>query len=497
MRNKLRRMAAMLVLCAVLSGSLAVPAAAAAGFRDVPAGHWAAESIRRCVEQGYFNGQSVDRFGLGQNMSRGAFAVVLCRFFGWETPAPTEQTYSDVPVNVWYAGAVEAAYQHGALTDQRTVFRPNDPITREELAVMLVRALGYGSLAGLAQDLSLPFTDVTTNAGYLTMAHDMGLMSGTGSTTFSPAGTARREQVAVILMRLHDQLYSRQPEVMGVVSSATNLTGLDIAAIPAAHAYALSVRELMESRTAAELCTAARSAGAKAFLYLECSASALSRTPDQMAGMIAGTATGGGYDGLVLAVPEVSAQQKTELTRMVQAVKRDLRGLPLYLIVEAPTRSGTEYGGYQYASLAAASDRLILKVPVIQEVTETFTTAPVDPLEEVYYALATLSEQVGPSKLALMLDSDMDCWTAGKRTSLSAAELEALLADETTRVYDSDRYACAYLTGTNRQGKPLSVWYLTEENVAARVHLAVSLGVGKICVSDWDAATADFLAGLK
>lgn len=495
MRNKLRRMAAMLVLCAVLSGSLAVPAAAAAGFRDVPAGHWAAESIRRCVEQGYFNGQSADRFGLGQNMSRGAFAVVLCRFFGWETPAPAEQTYSDVPVNAWYAGAVDAAYQHGALTDQRTVFRPNDPITREELAVMLVRALGYGSLAGLAQDLSLPFTDVTTNAGYLTMAHDMGLMSGTGSTTFSPAGTARREQVAVILMRLHDQLYSHQPEVMGVVSPTSDLTGLDIAAIPAAHAFALSVKEQMEPEAVAELCSAARAAGAKAFLYLECSASALSRTPDQLARMIAEAADG--YDGMVLSVPGVSAQKGTELTRLVRAVDQHLGSLPLYLVVEAPARSGTVSGGYQYASLAAAADRLILSVPGIQEVTETFTTAPVDPLEEVYYALATLSEQLGPSKLALMLDSDMDCWTAGKRTSLSAAELEALLADKNTRVYDSDRYACAYLTGKNKQGESLTVWYLTEEDVAARVHLAVSLGVGKICVSDWDAATADFLAGLR
>lgn len=496
MRNKLRRALTMLALCAVLTGSLAVPASAAA-FQDVPAGHWAADSIRRCVAQGYFNGQSETRFGLGQSMSRGAFAVVLCRFFGWETAAPAARTYSDVPTDAWYAGAVEAAYRHGAFTDQRTVFRPNDPITREELAVTLLRALGYGSLAGLAQDLTSPFTDVTTNAGYLTMAHDMGLMSGTGPSAFSPAGTASREQVAVILMRLYDQLYSKQPELIGVVSSASDLTGLDIAALPAARAFSGAIKPLMEPETVTKLCSAARSAGAEAFLYLECGAAALSRTPTQLAALIAEAAVSGGYDGLLLSVPGVTAQKRTELTRLVRAVDQQLNGLPLYLMVESPARSGQASDGYQYETLASLADRLLLKAPVIQEVSPSFTTAPVDPLEEVYYALATVSEQVGADKLGLMLDSELSCWTEGVRTPLSEEELNELLAAKTTQTYGSDRYACAYLTGKNEQGKSLTVWYLMEEDVAARVHLAVSLGVGQVCVSDWDVATEAFLAGLR
>ena len=156
MKKQLKRLLCCLTLCAVLTGGLTVPAAAA-GFADVPANHWAAESIQRCVKLGFFQGQSASRFGLGQKMTRSAFTVVLCRFFGWEATTPAKATYQDVSTDAWYAGAVEAAYGHGALTDQRDHFRPNDPITREELAVMLVRALGYGTIAGLAQDLSMPF----------------------------------------------------------------------------------------------------------------------------------------------------------------------------------------------------------------------------------------------------------------------------------------------------------------------------------------------------
>ena len=52
-RNLFRRALACLCLCAVLSGGLCVPARAA-GFRDVPAGHWAADAISQCVTQGWF-----------------------------------------------------------------------------------------------------------------------------------------------------------------------------------------------------------------------------------------------------------------------------------------------------------------------------------------------------------------------------------------------------------------------------------------------------------
>ena len=38
--------------------------------------------------------------------------------------------------------AVETAYANGAITRQTDTFRPREPITREELAVMLVRAMG-------------------------------------------------------------------------------------------------------------------------------------------------------------------------------------------------------------------------------------------------------------------------------------------------------------------------------------------------------------------
>jgi len=60
------------------------------------------------------------------------------------------------------------------------------------MAVMLVRALGLGELAKADADAALPFTDVTAQRGYIAIAYEIGMTTGTTETTFEPDGTAAR-----------------------------------------------------------------------------------------------------------------------------------------------------------------------------------------------------------------------------------------------------------------------------------------------------------------
>lgn len=500
MKRFLQRAAACLTLCALLFGLGAAPASAA-GFRDVPAGHWAAESIQRCVSLGFFQGKSADRFGLGEEMTRSSFAVVLCRFFGWETESFGEAVFQDVPADAWYAGAVEAAYRQGAITDQRDDFRPNDPITREELAVMLVRALGYGTMAGLVQDLEMPFTDVDTNAGYITMAYDLGLMSGTSSTTFAPDGTASREQVAVILMRLYDKLQGAAPDMLAVVSSpaaeeeSADLTGLDGAAIPAGRLIGVGSRPAINTtipqETAARMRDAAHAADAEALLYIQGGVSALDADPAEAAALLAQTVSDGGYDGLLLDIPQLERTDRRALTQLANQLDTALADTPLYLVAEAPRWSGESYDGYDYAALAQAADRLVLRVGSYESVVGDFPTAPVNPLEEIYYTLATLRSQMDLSDLTLMLDTAPTVWnTRGQQVTLSAEEWADLLAGG--EEHYSSRYACAYLIGTGRDGSTLVSWFLNQQAVQERVQLAQAFGVGQLCLTDWSSTTQDF-----
>ena len=140
MKRRLQWFCSCALLCALLvTAALPAPAAAAStGFSDVPESHWAADSIRRAVDLGLFQGQTPTRFGLGAPMTRGAFVVALCRLFGWEMVTPEAGSYTDnQDKSAWYYSAVETAYANGAITRQTDTFRPREPITREELALTL------------------------------------------------------------------------------------------------------------------------------------------------------------------------------------------------------------------------------------------------------------------------------------------------------------------------------------------------------------------------
>lgn len=204
MKKRIKSLALALLLCL----TLAAPALAApTGYSDVPEGHWSAESVRRATELGLFEGVGGGKFGRGQPITRAAFTAALVRLFGWESASPAKATFTDVTADRWFYSAVETACLNGAVPASGKTFRPTDNITREEMAAMLVRGLGYTSLAGVVSSYSSPFTDVTTNKGFITIAYDLGIVDGVGDGKFAPGSTAPREQAAAMLVRVYDKLY--------------------------------------------------------------------------------------------------------------------------------------------------------------------------------------------------------------------------------------------------------------------------------------------------
>ena len=200
-----------LVLALVLALSLTVPAAA--GYKDVPTGHWSHSAVTRATELGIFNGIGDDRFGLGQSISKAAFATALVRLFGWEEVTPDKASFSDVKPGSWYYTAVETARANGAIPSTGSTFQPNRSITRQEMAAMIVRGLGYTSLAGTLSTYGSPFTDVKANKGFITIAYDLGIVNGVGNGKFAPNSSATREQAAAMLVRLYDKLHGSSTQV--------------------------------------------------------------------------------------------------------------------------------------------------------------------------------------------------------------------------------------------------------------------------------------------
>ena len=99
--------------------------------------------------------------------------------------------------------------------------------------------------------------------------------------------------------------------------------------------------------------------------------------------------------------------------------------------------------------------------------------APVEPLEELYYALAELQGKVDSSRLSILMSTKTSVWVNGrKNTSFTADDLAELTAKGSLVRHYSDRYGCAYLAGFTANNMPLIAWYLDEQSMEARARLA-------------------------
>lgn len=208
MTRLFRRLTALILTVLLLTAGAGAAQKNNTGFSDVPEEHWAANSVRWCAKYGLMNGIGGGKFGLGQTMTRAAYALTLCRLMGWELITPDKGSFADnQDTEKWYYSAVETAYARGALTGESRLCRPDDAVTREEMAMMTVRALGFGMLSGAAA-ADCPFADVSVAQGYIALAYRMGIIKGVSRYSFEPKATATREQAAAVLLRAYDRLHA-------------------------------------------------------------------------------------------------------------------------------------------------------------------------------------------------------------------------------------------------------------------------------------------------
>lgn len=196
-----------MLLCLVMVFGLLPGQAIAVGnlpFNDVKVTSWFYDEVKYVYENGLMTGTSDTTFSPNGTTTRGMVVTILWRLDG--EPDSTETRFADVAAGRYYTDAVMWASSNniaGGHGDGN--FGPNDPITREQLAVILYRYAhhkGY-DVSGEA-DLSA-FTDRDTTSDYavnaMAWANDTGLITGVTDTTLAPLGNATRAQVAAILMR--------------------------------------------------------------------------------------------------------------------------------------------------------------------------------------------------------------------------------------------------------------------------------------------------------
>ena len=170
-------------------------------FIDVAPNAWYKDAVQYAYDNGLMTGVSANEFAPDATTTRGMIVSMLARLEGVESA--NDAGFADVS-DEWYATAVNWAASVGVVNGyEDNTFRPNDAITREQLAAILMNYSAYkGEDVSARADLSA-YTDQPSAWAEETMSWAVaeGLITGVTADTLQPQGAATRAQVAAILQR--------------------------------------------------------------------------------------------------------------------------------------------------------------------------------------------------------------------------------------------------------------------------------------------------------
>ena len=173
-------------------------------FTDVNDNDWFYDVVLYAYDNGLMTGVSATEFAPNQTTTRGMIVSMLARLEG--VTSAEDAGFADVAANDWYATAVNWAASVGVVNGyEDNTFRPNAPITREQMAAILYNYADYkGYDVSARADLS-DYADAASISSWaedvLAWANAEGLINGMTATTIDPQGATTRAQTAAMFER--------------------------------------------------------------------------------------------------------------------------------------------------------------------------------------------------------------------------------------------------------------------------------------------------------
>ncbi len=179
-------------------------------FSDIQ-GHWAKSNIEFMASKLLVSGISTRQFAPDKAITRAEFTALLVRALGLRmNPVVQNLGFDDVSQKDWFAPVVEAGVQAGLVRGVSThAFAPNDPISREQLAVILSNTqlyLGYPQFN--TKEISAALRNYRDRSDISAWARNAvaqsiatGMIHGMTEDTIAPSQAATRAQAVVILHR--------------------------------------------------------------------------------------------------------------------------------------------------------------------------------------------------------------------------------------------------------------------------------------------------------
>lgn len=420
-------------------------------FSDVPADNYFYKAVNDLRSLGVTDGTGNNKFGIGKPLTRGEFVTWLVKLTGLTLVSPQVGTfYDNLDRNKSYYKPIETALKYGII--QKTYkFRPTAYISRDEMAVMLIRYLGYDNIALKLAYLGKPYNDVVTNTGYITMIKDFGLMDPY-NTLFKPDTNVLREQAALSLIRTYEKKKTPITSVNAFYAIQSNLQRDKISSLNSAcfgwgrltydekagqvilntKNDGTPYKEYYLPEGFSERIKSAKQAGIPAMLsiiamqdvkvvdatsgssigiveYVLTKPGAADKLINDISALLAKTELGTeseSFDGVVIDFEGLRGTAlKASFNSFLKKLKTRLTAdkKKLYVTVQplyASARSKTSIDGYDYKTIGSLADKIILmahdynaRTLSDSDMARGVTDTPLTPLEDVYYALKAITDK--------------------------------------------------------------------------------------------------------
>ena len=186
-----------ITITAVLAASMAMSVTAFGAPTDIQ-GHWAQNTINKWVDKGDISGYPDGTFRPNNMITRAEFVVLVNNAMGYTKSGYAY--FSDVPNHYWGKNAIQTGVAAGYISgDGNGIFRPNDPVTRQEAAAMISRILDLKQNESRAYRYTDSYAISNWAKGVVGAVSEAGIMAGYPDGSFGPNKVLTRAEAVLAL----------------------------------------------------------------------------------------------------------------------------------------------------------------------------------------------------------------------------------------------------------------------------------------------------------
>ncbi len=156
-------------------------------YTDI-SGHWAEETVKALSRFGI--GFTENKFLPDQQIKQKEFITLLNSIY-------TSQYKPLIGAKTDFETIYTLTRNRGIINESETA--PDEPLTRDTAAVLLIRCMGAEKYAKLDNIYNCPFGDVTENEGYICILYASGIINGSSDGNFYPKTALTRAEAAAMI----------------------------------------------------------------------------------------------------------------------------------------------------------------------------------------------------------------------------------------------------------------------------------------------------------